>query len=594
MRAMVPFLRHLLSAATLSSVCFLQACAALPPLPHRTESRAIPGTTASAFARKVSAERGNASPAQSGVRLLAGGEEALSTLLALVDGAEHTLDLQYYAVLNEASTRLLLQRVRAAADRGVRVRMLIDDFNTSGTDDALLRLTRHPRMEVRLYNPLPGGRFSLPTRVIASLHDVGRINNRMHNKQLVADNALAVTGGRNLGDAYFLQGADANFVDLDLLVAGPVVQQLSATFDRYWASELAYPADAIISPDKAGSAPAAGDSPLSSAAAGTATPQASSPAPAASQAARMESAPVTAPTRAVPPERPPSSAASKAVPEVPPGEPASAPKLPPVASAPMDAPSGLDVPTLERLKAQADALRAGPLKLQWMPARLWADRPSKTSSEGTPSPDEIMFDDFAGLMRSARQEVFLVTPYFVPGQPGMAVIRELRKRGIRVRILTASLAGTDAPAVYLGYSRYREALLKLGVELYELRAEPGGPQPPRFGGVHSRTNLHAKAMLVDGGTVVVGSMNFDPRSANLNTEMGLVTRSTRFAAQVNELLTEITRRAAWRLSLEDGGLLWSHTDDKGQALRVTHEPDTSVFKRLGLKLLGPLAPEEML
>ncbi|URI10199.1 phospholipase D-like domain-containing protein [Aquincola tertiaricarbonis] len=561
------FLRRLLYAATLSGVCFLQACAALPPLPQRTESRALPGGTPSAFARKVAAERGNASAAQSGVRLLAGGEEALSTLLALVDGAEHTLDLQYYAVLNEASTRLLLQRVLAAADRGVRVRLLIDDFNTSGTDDALLRLTRHPRLEVRLYNPLPGGRFSLLTRVIASLHDVARINNRMHNKQLVADNALAVTGGRNLGDAYFLQGAKANFVDLDLLVAGPVVQQLSATFDRYWASDLAYPADAIIAP-QAGSAPA--------------------------RPASAEAAPVTAPTRAVPPQRPPAGSASQALPEVPPGEPASAPNLPPVASAPMDAPSGLDDSTLARLKAQADALRAGPLHLQWMPARLWADRPSKTSGGGNPSPDEIMFDDFAGLMRSARQQVFLVTPYFVPGEPGMGLIRELRQRGVRVRILTASLAGTDAPAVHLGYSRYREELLRLGVELYELRAEPGGPKPPRFGGVHSRTNLHAKAMLVDAGTVVVGSMNFDPRSANLNTEMGLVTRSTRFAAQVDQLLTEITQRAAWRLSLQDGGLLWTHTDDQGQPLRVTHEPDTSLLKRLGLKLLGPLAPEEML
>lgn len=541
--------RRLLSAATLGGVCFLQACAALPPMPPRTESRALAGNTPSTLARQVAAERGDQRPALSGIRLLVGGEEALSALLALVDSAEHTLDLQYYAVLNEASSRLLLQRVQAAADRGVRVRFLIDDFNTSGTDDALLRLTRHPRIEVRLYNPLPAGRFSLPTRVMASLHDVARINSRMHNKQLVADNALAVTGGRNLGDAYFLQGAKANFVDLDLLVAGPVVQQLSATFDRYWASELAYPADAIIPPS------AAGDHPL----------------------------------------QPPAQKAPAAPPPPPPEDGASAPVLPPVASAPLDAPSGLQPETLQRLRGRVDALRKGPLELQWMPARLWADRPSKSQTQGEPSPDEIMFDDFAGLMRSARQQVFLVTPYFVPGETGMKLITELRQRGVRVRILTASLAGTDAPAVHLGYSRYREALLAQGVELYELRAEPGGPRPSRFGGVHSRTNLHAKAMLVDGGTVVVGSMNFDPRSANLNTEMGLVTRSTRFARQVEELLTGITQHDAWRVTLRPGGgLEWNHTDDEGQPLRFTHEPDTSVWKRVGLKLLGPLAPEEML
>lgn len=552
-RRMGPTYRRLLSAATLSGVCFLQACAALPPMPARTESRALPSNTPSSLARQVAAERENQRPALSGIRLLVGGEEALAALLSLVDSAEHTLDLQYYAVLNEASSRLLLQRVQAAADRGVRVRMLIDDFNTSGTDDALLRLTRHPRIEVRLYNPLPAGRFSLPTRVLASLHDVARINSRMHNKQLVADNALAVTGGRNLGDAYFLQGAKANFVDLDLLVAGPVVQQLSATFDRYWASELAYPADAIIAPDAAGDAPRQ---------------------------------PPARPTEATPPANPPAT---------PPEDGASAPALPPVGSAPLDAPSGLQPETLQRLRSQVDEMRKGPLKLQWMPARLWTDRPSKSHAQGSPSPDEIMFDDFAGLMRSARQQVFLVTPYFVPGEPGMKLITELRQRGVRVRILTASLAGTDAPAVHLGYSRYREALLAQGVELYELRAEPGGPRPSRFGGVHSRTNLHAKAMLVDGGTVVVGSMNFDPRSANLNTEMGLVTRSTDFAGQVERLLTSITERAAWRVTLQPGGgLEWRHTDDKGQPLRFTHEPDTSVWKRVGLKLLGPLAPEEML
>ncbi|MEF7616835.1 phospholipase D family protein [Aquincola sp. MAHUQ-54] len=553
------FRRLSLFAATLCSAFLLQACAALPPLPPRTASRAIDPGTPSPLAQRVAAERAGVSPQHSGVRLLAGGEEALATLIALADQAEHTLDLQYYAVLNEASSRALLQRVRAAAERGVRVRLLIDDFNTSGTDDALLRLTRHPKIEVRLYNPLPAGRFSIVTRVMASLHDIGRINSRMHNKQLVADNALAVTGGRNLGDAYFLQAAEANFVDLDVLVAGPVVQQLSATFDRYWNSELAYPADTIIPASAAASEPQAS--------APSALPQARAQAPAAGRTAREDPAPA-----------------------------ASAPPLPPAASVPLDAPSGLAPETVARLREQVDQQRKAPLKLQWMPARLWADRPSKSLQQGTPSPDEIMFDDFTGLMRSARSEVFLITPYFVPGQGGMALIRDMRARGVRVRILTASLAGTDAPAVHIGYSRYREGLLAMGVELFELRAEPGGPQPPRWGGVHSRTNLHAKAMLVDGRTVVVGSMNFDPRSENLNTEMGLVMRSPALAKQLEGLLADIMRTGAYRLDLdgEGRGLRWTLTDEQGGRSVSTREPDVSMLKLLGLKLISPLAPEEML
>lgn len=548
---MASLTRRFISALALCSVCLLQACAALPPMPPRSATRAIDPATPSTLGRLAAQARGTAAPAQSGVRLLVGGEEALATLLALVDGAERTLDLQYYAVLNEASSRLLMQHLRAAAERGVRVRLLVDDFNTAGTDDALLRLTRHPRIEVRLYNPLPAGRFSLPTRVLASLHDFGRINNRMHNKQLVADNALAVTGGRNLGDAYFLQAKEANFVDLDVLVAGPVVAQLSATFDRYWNSELAYPADAIIAPDAAGQHP-------------------------------------IEPPRDVPVPLPQARAAE--------GESAaSAPPLPPAASVPLDAAPGLAPETLSRLQSQADALRRGPLNLRTMPARLWADRPSKTQDQGAPGPDDIMFDDVVGLMRSARQSVLLVTPYFVPGADGIALIRGLRERGVKVRILTASLAGTDAPAVHIGYSRYRDELLRLGVELYELRAEPGGPEPPRWGGVHSRTNLHAKAMLVDGQTVVVGSMNFDPRSEKLNTEMGLVMRSAEFAAQFDGLIDGICRNNAYRLShAEDGGLRWLHVDREGRRHEFRREPDVSLLKRLGLKLLSPLAPESML
>ena len=195
-------------------------------------------------------------PGLSGVRMLVRGEEALAALLLLADGAQRTLDLQYYAVLNDVSARVLMQRVLAAADRGVRVRLLVDDFNTSGTDDALRRLAHHPRIEVRLYNPLPSGRMSTVTKVLASLHDAARINSRMHNKAFIADNAIAVTGGRNIGDSYFLQTEAANFVDLDVLVAGPVVPALSTMFDRFWNSDLAYPADAVIpAPAKAASAP---------------------------------------------------------------------------------------------------------------------------------------------------------------------------------------------------------------------------------------------------------------------------------------------------------------------------------------------------
>jgi len=496
----------------------LGSCAALPPMPPRTESRALDPATPTPLSARVAAEK--AAPGLSGVRLLDGGEDAFATLMVLADGAVRTLDLQYYAVLNDASSRVLLQRVRAAADRGVRVRLLLDDLNTTGTDDALRRLTDHSRIEVRLYNPLPAGRLSTVTKVMASLHDAKRINSRMHNKAFIADNALAVTGGRNLGDPYFIQTEEANFVDLDVLVAGPAVRQLSAMFDRFWNSELAYPADAVI------------------------------------------------PRRAPPPDAP--------------------------ASAPLDAPDALPEPARAGVQRRLAQLQRG-LGLQWAPARLIADLPSKSLKEGEPSDAETMFDDLGALLRSAQREVLIVTPYFVPGTKGMAMVRELRRRGVKLRVLTAAMAATDAPVVHVGYSKYREALLAAGVELYELRPEFTPPTEPRRSGIHSRTNLHSKAIVVDGRTVLVGSMNVDPRSDKHNTEMGLLVKSAALAEQLIRIVDHACRTGAYHVSSgDDGRLRWRHTERDGRVVELTSEPRVSFFRRFGYKLLAPLAPEEML
>jgi len=505
-------------AATAALLAFwLGSCAALPPMPPRQASQAIDPATPSTLARRVAAEQGPRG--LSGLRVIEGGTDALATLIRLADGAERTLDLQYYAVLNDTSARVLMQRVRAAAERGVRVRLLLDDLNTAGTDDALRRLTTHERIEVRLYNPLPSGRMSTLTKIAGSLHDAQRINSRMHNKAFIADNALAVTGGRNVGDPYFIQAAEANFVDLDVLVAGPVVQQLSQVFDRFWNSDLAYPVNAVVD-----AAPAA-------------------------------------------------------------------------ASAPLDMPDAL--PEAARADVKRRLGQGGrTLGLQWAPARLIADRPSKSLAQGEPSEAETMFDDIGALLNSAKRDVLIVTPYFVPGERGMALIEGLRKRGVQVRILTAALAATDAPVVHVGYSKYRPSLIAAGVDLYELRPEfaPDGPPPKRSGsGVHSRTNLHSKAVVVDGATLLVGSMNIDPRSDKHNTEMGLLVKSAPLAQQLVKIIEHACRQGAYRVDTDgDGDLRWRYTEPDGRPVEFDHEPRVSWFKRAMWRLLAPLAPETLL
>lgn len=517
----------------LATASLLGSCAALPPMPPRTETHALDPATASPLRQRVGAEQGP--PGTSGVRLVADGSDAFATLVFLAESATRTLDLQYYAVLNEVSSRVLFQHVRAAADRGVRVRLLVDDLNTTGTDDGLARLTRHPRIEVRLYNPLPAGRGLALTKILGSLHDVGRINSRMHNKVAIADNALAMTGGRNIGDPYFLQTKEANFVDLDVLVAGPVVAQLSRMFDRFWNSELAYPADAIIPPRAA---------------------ERKAPPPAAAPAA---------------------SAPAKE------------------ASAPLDSPDVLPAAEAQAVARRLVELRARPFGLQWGPARLLADAPSKSRKEGDVDADETMFDDLGALLASARERVLVVTPYFVPGDKGMAMIRALRERGVKVRVLTAALAATDAPIVHVGYARYRQALLGLGVELYELKPEAVLPRREPPGGVHSRTNLHAKAFAIDGRTVLVGSMNLDPRSDLHNTEMGVLLRHARLAGELERLMDAVCRDGAYRVVADEGGALrWVGRDGQGAEQVLDHEPGVPAWKRWGLRMLGPLAPETML
>src|SRR5262252_420644 len=496
-------------------------CASLPPPPAKTPEHAFAAPQTTALGKKVLA----AEPAAdvSGFRMLQAGADAFAALQALIDGAQHSLDLQYYLVRDDGSTRVLLRRIYAAGERGVKVRVLVDDLNTAGEEDTLLCLANQRGIEVRLYNPFPSGRFSTLSRVLASATDAARISARMHNKMLVADNALAVTGGRNLGDAYFVQSKQQNFLDLDLFVAGPVVRKHSASFDSFWNNELAYPIATLIT--------------------------------------RKAACDGADPVRQ---------------------------KADPAKQTP-DPPAELAPPRSDMRELQRDKLN-----LVWVPATLLADKPSKIESKGEPTRAETVSDDIEQLLRSAQREVIIVSPYFVPGQRGMALAESLRRRGVKVRVLTNSLAATDAPAVHIGYARYRIALLAMGVELYELRPQITSERNiGEFGS--SRASLHAKALVIDRNIVLIGSMNMDPRSADLNSEIGLVLRSPAIAEQVVRLYDDVTTRSSYRVDLSDGyHLRWTASDDRGVQTVYASEPDANPGLRFILWLLSPLAPEQML
>ncbi|HVE54308.1 MAG TPA: phospholipase D family protein, partial [Ramlibacter sp.] len=358
-----------------------------------------------------------ATRSDSAFSLLDSVEIALTSRIALVDGARRSLDLQYYAIHADASTEVLLGKIREAARRGVRVRILLDDFNSVGEDAQVLRLAFEPNIEVRLFNPIAGTRSSVLARVVTSLHDVNRMQKRMHNKLFIADNAWGITGGRNLGDRYFGSGEKQNFVDLDVLAAGRIVRDMSLSFDRFWNDKLAYPVQTLLDRDELDA--------LSKPRPPQQQPGAAIPLPAA------HAQPVL-----------PISVSPTVLPSVTPGEAQQAER------------PGMDLRTV---------------KLFWAPSTLLVDAPGKVG----PGDDEVdagetVIDGLMNLMLQAQREVLMISPYFVPGPRMMAVYEQLRKRGVRVRVLTNSLASNDAPAAHAGYARYRERLLDLGIEVHEM------------------------------------------------------------------------------------------------------------------------------
>ena len=535
-RRSLPGIRSALRQALLLGLAGLMlalgGCASLPATVQRSASAALPASIGTTLGRIAA----DSSPdvALSGFRLLPTGAYAIDTRLTLIRKAERSIDIQYYLIADDDTGRHLLRSLRDAAQRGVRVRLLVDDLYTADTDPLLAGLAAHPNVEVRLFNPFPGGRAYFLTRFLASAQDFARVNRRMHNKLLVADSAMAVAGGRNIADEYYMRHALSNFVDLDAFVVGALVPKLQALFDDYWNSPVVFPYQAIVEPA----------------------------ADAANARQRFEID--TSLSSSPPPEPPPAT----------------------------------DVLGYGPL---SDEFEAGRLGLIWAEASAYADPPSRLKGMGAsyalvPLEDvESVRYNVLDLIRSARTEVVITSPYLIPGDKGVALFGEQRARGVKFKLLTNSLAATDEPLVHVGYRKYRERMLRLGIDLYEL--SPVRVQKAKRLGMFqtSQGRLHAKTAVIDRRRVFIGSMNFDPRSDKTNTEMGLFIDSPQLAREVLRLMDLDKLQASYRVVLRpDGsGLRWLAADDEGE-VSFDAEPDASFGTRFWLELLAPFAPEELL
>jgi putative cardiolipin synthase len=485
-------------------------CRPLPSLDPRPASSAF-ANTADTRIGKALAARIAGHPGKSGILPLPGSLDAFAARVLLAREAERSLDVQYYIWHDDLSGRLLLRELQDAAARGVRVRLLLDDNNTTAElDEKLAALDALPNVEVRLFNPFAIRR----PRWIGYLTDFSRLNRRMHNKSFTADNQATIIGGRNVGDEYFGAGTGAMFVDLDVLAVGPIARDVSADFDRYWASGSAYLAEKILPP-----------------ASGPLNLQIDEPESAAYREA-VRSAPFM-------------------------GE-----------------------------------LLQGKLPFEWAATRMVSDDPAKVL--GTGSPRELVLKQLNGILGAPKSALDLVSPYFVPAEAGTGMFSDLSRGGVKVRVLTNALEATDVAVVHSGYAKRRRALLEAGVRLYELRRigvvakqEEERERGPGTAG-SSASSLHAKTFAVDHARIFVGSFNFDPRSAHLNTELGFVIDSPGLAGKVGDAFEKGLRANAYEVRLSDAGELYWIERRGAEEIRHDQEPGAGFLRRTLIRVLALL------
>jgi len=470
---------------------------------------------------------------ETGFRPLQFSGYAMDARLALADAAEHSIDLQYYLLQDDMTGHTLVRALRDAAARGVRVRLLVDDMYTVSSAQMLVELAALPNVSVRLFNPFAAGRASATTRWLLALADFSRLNHRMHNKLYIVDGAFAVAGGRNIADEYFFNSEEGNFLDFDLLVTGQAVPRMEDVFDRYWNSRWTFDIHSI---EGQGGDPA-------------------------SMRRRLD-------------ERIGDAGAGF-------------PRL--------DA-AAVDVMGYRPLSAE---LAQPPLKLSYGSVVVLADNPEKVgaTTQAAAAGIRTLMSDVVDAMGETRSSLVIKSPYYVPGAVGIEGLRRARARGVDVEVITNTIAATDEPFVGAAYARYRVAMLELGVDLREISSRALKTINPAMrealGNATGRS--HAKLVVMDRRVVFVGSMNFDHRSAALNTEFGLLVTSEELAEQVMSVVDWLESAGTYRLRLSKSGtsVEWEMTKD---GIRETYsaDPELSFGARLKLMLLAPLVPEDLL
>ena len=436
--------------------------------------------------------------------------------------AGRSLDLMYYMWNADLTGQLVMREVIAAADRGVRVRLLLDDLGVSISDRAFHAIDSHRNIELRLFNPTKA-RENVFRRGLEMLVRFRSVNRRMHNKAWIADGRVLIVGGRNIGDAYFDAADLANFRDMDIIAHGACVADAEEIFDDYWNSAVAVPVRSLLA------------------------------------------------------RRPNKLAKLRR-------------KMDILAS------SDAARPYLAQVESQhhsGNFLMSD--KLHWVgSAQVVADPPEKAAGRRR-SGHNFLMETLLPIMAETTRELRITSPYFIPGLKGVETLSRLSVDGISVSVLTNSLAATDVAAVHAGYSRYRRPLLMNGVKLHELRSQADDNNKGFTLRGSGQASLHTKAFTRDEEIGFIGSLNFDPRSMSLNTEMGVLFSSPGLVKAMDEIFAEeTTREMSFEITLNARkNLVWTGLVG-GQPRHYAREPYASLSRRALAVIMGILPLESQL
>ena len=527
---------NLALSLTLGLSLSLSGCQILPKQPHLPESVALSARVDALYQQEDSqnsvqdtgdntnlvaaiSEQNNIHPELSGYHPIVTGANAFASRSILTEMATRNIDAQYYIWHNDQSGQLLLKDLWRAAERGVIVRLLLDDFNNNAEfDQHLLRFASHPNIAVRIINPLVHRKLQTLNYVTG----LPRINRRMHNKSMTFDKQITIIGGRNIGNEYLSNDQNSQFADLDVLLIGKVVGDIDNSFASYWSSPLSFDIETLVKPDN----------------------------------------------------------------DVPSGFLEALDKLGPEDKD--DNRSNVTVykTAIEESTIDEDLLNKR-VPFRWTDMQFLSDDVGKLSK--TVSSETNLVHQLRTLLGSPTKQLTIISSYFVPTKDGVNTLVKLAESGIDIKILTNSFDATDVTAVHSGYIQWRPVLLKAGVRIYELKSTASEEKRENKlwkARSQSSTSLHAKTFAVDDYQVFIGSYNVDPRSANINTEMGVIINDDQLAKQLHGALSDDLLNQAYEVKLLDNGKLQWHTMENDKKVVYDSEPRVDVSDHVWLTIMS--------